>query len=77
MGLQGGSAFSQLGLVLKHPSAISRVIGTALPNSSNFFVTYVIIQAGAASATCPSCSLSARVLFRIAAMRIACRDTRQ
>ena len=45
--LQGGSAFSQLGLVLKNPALIARVIGAALPNSSNFFVTYVIIQAGA------------------------------
>jgi hypothetical protein len=53
VGLQGGSAFSQLGLVLKHPNAISRVIGTALPNSSNFFVTYVIIQVGLSGPHCP------------------------
>jgi hypothetical protein len=43
----GGSAFSQLGIVLNNPSIIPNVIGTALPASSNFFISYVIIQVDA------------------------------
>ena len=43
--LQGGSAFSQLGVVIANPSTIINTIGTALPSASNFFVTYVLIQA--------------------------------
>ena len=46
----GGSAFSQLGIVINNPSVIPRIIGTALPASSNFFINYVIIQA---SSLCP------------------------
>ena len=40
----GGSAFSQLGIIINNPAAITRIIGTALPASSNFFINYVIIQ---------------------------------
>ncbi len=40
----GGSAFSQLGIIVNSPGAIPRIIGTALPASSNFFINYVIIQ---------------------------------
>lgn len=46
----GGSAFSQLGIVINNPSVIPRIIGTALPASSNFFINYVIIQASSLSA---------------------------
>lgn len=40
----GGSAFSQLGIIVNNPSTIPKIIGTALPASSNFFINYVIIQ---------------------------------
>ena len=40
----GGSAFSQLGIIVNNPGSIPRIIGTALPASSNFFINYVIIQ---------------------------------
>lgn len=40
----GGSAFSQLGILVNQPGFIPNVIGTALPASSNFFICYVMIQ---------------------------------
>ncbi|CAL5219786.1 g1691 [Coccomyxa viridis] len=40
----GGSAFSQLGIIVNNPGSIPKIIGTALPASSNFFINYVIIQ---------------------------------
>lgn len=40
----GGSAFSQLGIVINNPSVIPSVIGGALPASSNFFINYILIQ---------------------------------
>ena len=46
----GGSAFSQLGIIINNPAAITRIIGTALPASSNFFINYVIIQVAPALA---------------------------
>ena len=42
----GGSAFSQLGIIVNNPNALPSIIGTALPASSNFFINYVIIQVG-------------------------------
>ena len=51
----GGSAFSQLGIIINNPAAITRIIGTALPASSNFFINYVIIQVALAllGSCCP------------------------
>ncbi|BDA42606.1 probable CSC1-like protein ERD4 at C-terminar half [Coccomyxa sp. Obi] len=40
----GGSAFSQLGIVINNPGIIPNVIGGALPTSSNFFINYIVIQ---------------------------------
>lgn len=45
----GGSAFSQLGIVINNPGIIPNVIGGALPASSNFFINYILIQVGCRS----------------------------
>lgn len=43
--LAGGSVFSQVNVALVHPEAIPRLIGTAIPKFSNFFINYVSFQA--------------------------------
>jgi hypothetical protein len=40
----GGTAFSQIGIMIKNPEEIYRLIGTALSTSSNFFLNYVIFR---------------------------------
>lgn len=40
----GGSIFSQLDNVINDPGSIPRLIGTALPASSNFFINYLVLQ---------------------------------
>ena len=50
----GGSAFSQLGIIVNNPNALPRIIGTALPASSNFFINYVIIQVSLALPCTPA-----------------------
>ncbi len=48
----GGSAFSQLGIVISNPGIIPNVIGGALPASSNFFINYILIQVGSHISCC-------------------------
>ncbi|KAK9817083.1 hypothetical protein WJX72_009273 [[Myrmecia] bisecta] len=40
----GGSAFSELGIWINNPAGIPASIGVTLPNSSNFFINYIVIQ---------------------------------
>ncbi len=54
----GGSAFSQLGIIVNNPGSIPKIIGTALPASSNFFINYVIIQVSLPPAIRPAAQLS-------------------
>lgn len=41
----GGSVFAQIPVVLKDPTKILEILGTALPASSNFFINYTCTQA--------------------------------
>ena len=43
--LAGGSVLSQVNVALENPEAIPRLIGTAIPKFSNFFINYVSFQA--------------------------------
>lgn len=69
---QGGSAFSQLGVVIANPSIIIRTIGTALPSSSNFFITYVLIQVQPLSRSVPPICLMAGTLHTEREVHFAC-----
>ena len=51
-GLQGGSIFSKIRLIVSEPSAIPQILGSALTTSSNFFINYVIIQVRHCSTSC-------------------------
>lgn len=43
--LAGGSILSQINVALQSPESIPRLIGTAIPKFSNFFINYVMYQA--------------------------------
>lgn len=45
LGRGAGSVFVQIPIVLKDPSKVLSILGTALPASSNFFINYTCTQA--------------------------------
>ena len=42
--LAGGSVLSQINIALAHPESIPRLLGTAIPKFSNFFINYIAFQ---------------------------------